>query len=124
MLLMYQFIPMLSPIYIIILLLVKSKTLGGPIEESLTTIGPFCNFFQIHRGPNPGNSPLFTIRMRALVNAIFWLNIVQGIAGPQIVIIITFISECVSCNMGNSKVALNVISLLSELSSNNSSSLL
>ena len=39
MLLMYQFIIMLSPIYIIILLLVQSKILGGPIEETVATIG-------------------------------------------------------------------------------------
>ena len=32
-------------LYIIILLLVQSKTLGGPIEETVATIGPFCNFF-------------------------------------------------------------------------------
>ena len=44
-LLMYQFIIMLSPIYIITLLMVQSNTLGGPIEETMATIGPFCDLF-------------------------------------------------------------------------------
>ena len=42
MLVMYQFKIIL---YIIILILAQSKTLGGPIEETVVTIGPFCNFF-------------------------------------------------------------------------------
>ena len=34
-------------LYIIILILVQSKTLGGPIEETVAMIGLFCNFFFI-----------------------------------------------------------------------------
>ena len=42
MLFMYQFKIIL---YIIILILSRSKTLGGPIEDTVATIGPFCNLF-------------------------------------------------------------------------------
>ena len=49
MLLMYQFIIMLSPIYNNFTFgpieFECLKTLGGPIEETVATIGPFCNFF-------------------------------------------------------------------------------
>ena len=46
MLLMYQFVIMLSPIY--------NNFTCGPIEETVATIGPFCNFvkkkkFKIHQ---------------------------------------------------------------------------
>ena len=42
---MYQLIIMFTPIYIIFLLLVQSKTLAVPIEENVATIGLVCIFF-------------------------------------------------------------------------------